>query len=112
MMAADDGDLAMEFLRVVQDPPRFAFEGYLAPVRLWPALFDNHTHLGESLVRILDDHVDTFELYWFPFQDIQILFSQTDEVLEVPVAGANQLKAAADLVVDLATLDGECDYEV
>lgn len=61
---------------------------------------------------ILDDQVDTFKFDWFPFQDIQMLIAQTDQMLEVSITGADQLKAATNLIVGLASLDSESDNMV
>lgn len=58
---------------------------------------------------ILDDQVDTFKFDRFPFQDVQMFIAQADQVLEVSITGADQLKAATNLVVGLASFDGESD---
>lgn len=61
---------------------------------------------------ILDDQVDTFKFDRFSFQDVQMLIAQTDQVLEVSITGADQLKAATNLIVGLAGFDGESDNMV
>lgn len=56
---------------------------------------------------ILDDQVDALKFDRLPFQDVQMLIAQTDQMLEVSITGADQLKAATNLIVGLASFDSE-----
>jgi hypothetical protein len=109
VVATDHRDLCVEICRIKENPPRPTLEGYPALVCLWPTLLYNLAYLGETLMCGPDDGVDAIKLYGFSLQDIQIFLAQPDKVLKVSLAGADKLKAPADFVIDVTTLDGEGD---
>lgn len=95
MAAANNGLLLAKGSRISETPCHTAVHRQLAGVCLWAAFLDEATCCSQALSGDFDDRIHALQYSRFAIEEIKLVVAQTDEVLQILVASAHELKAAS-----------------